>query len=95
MLMIITVVILWLISCVKILREYERAVIFRLGRVLPKPKGPGVIFVFVPFDSSPYPILISIFDIPARRFAFDDLAVRQFHFSLSFENRHKITLPFC
>lgn len=41
---------LWLVSCIKILAEYERGVIFRLGRVLPEPKGPGIIFVFKPFD---------------------------------------------
>ncbi|HEX9638477.1 MAG TPA: slipin family protein [Acidobacteriota bacterium] len=47
---IILVVALYLISSIKILREYERGVIFRLGRLLPRPKGPGVIFVFAPFD---------------------------------------------
>jgi regulator of protease activity HflC (stomatin/prohibitin superfamily) len=41
----------WLFSCINILKEYERGVIFRLGRVLPQPKGPGLIFVFKPFDS--------------------------------------------
>jgi len=41
---------LYLISSVKILAEYERAVIFRLGRVLPAPKGPGIILVFAPLD---------------------------------------------
>ena len=41
---------LYLLSSVKILREYERAVIFRLGRVLPDTKGPGLIFVFAPID---------------------------------------------
>jgi len=40
----------WLFSCIKILREYERGVIFRLGRLLGKPKGPGIIFVFQPID---------------------------------------------
>jgi regulator of protease activity HflC (stomatin/prohibitin superfamily) len=40
--------VLYLINCIKILREYERAVIFTLGRVGPAPKGPGVIFVFRP-----------------------------------------------
>lgn len=40
----------WLFSCINILNEYERGVIFRLGRVLPEPKGPGLIFVFKPFD---------------------------------------------
>jgi len=41
---------IWLLNSIKILREYERGVIFRLGRVLPQPKGPGLIFVFAPFD---------------------------------------------
>src|ERR1700690_3089321 len=35
---------------IKILPKYERGVIFRLGRVLPQPKGPGVILVFAPID---------------------------------------------
>jgi regulator of protease activity HflC (stomatin/prohibitin superfamily) len=37
-------------TSIKILREYERGVIFRLGRVLPQPKGPGMILVFAPID---------------------------------------------
>lgn len=41
----------WLFSCINILKEYERGVIFRLGRVLPQAKGPGLIFVFKPFDT--------------------------------------------
>ena len=32
---------LYLLSCIRILNEYERGVIFRLGRAMPKPKGPG------------------------------------------------------
>lgn len=40
----------WLFNSVKILNEYERAVIFRLGRVLGKEKGPGLIFAFFPID---------------------------------------------
>src|ERR1035438_6545216 len=44
------IIIVYLLSSIKILREYERGVIFRLGRVLPQPKGPGVIFVFAPID---------------------------------------------
>ncbi|MFH1874019.1 MAG: slipin family protein [Pseudomonadota bacterium] len=47
---IITFLVLYLLSCIKILNEYERGVIFRLGRVLPEPKGPGIIFVFKPID---------------------------------------------
>src|SRR5271157_2804939 len=44
------VVLIYLMSSIKILREYERAVIFRLGRLLSQPKGPGVILVFAPLD---------------------------------------------
>jgi regulator of protease activity HflC (stomatin/prohibitin superfamily) len=44
------VVVIYLLSSVKILREYERGVIFRLGRVLARPKGPGIILVFAPID---------------------------------------------
>ncbi|MBL7198006.1 MAG: slipin family protein [Candidatus Omnitrophica bacterium] len=47
---VLIIVVFYLINCIKIIREYERAVIFRLGRILPNPKGPGVIFVLVPFD---------------------------------------------
>jgi regulator of protease activity HflC (stomatin/prohibitin superfamily) len=44
------IVVLYLISSIKILAEYERGVIFRLGKLLPRPKGPGLIFVFAPLD---------------------------------------------
>ena len=47
---VIVIVVLYLISSIKILREYERGVIFRLGRVLSAPKGPGIILVFAPID---------------------------------------------
>jgi regulator of protease activity HflC (stomatin/prohibitin superfamily) len=47
---IVGIVILYLLSSIKILNEYERGVIFRLGRVLPHPKGPGIIVVFWPID---------------------------------------------
>jgi regulator of protease activity HflC (stomatin/prohibitin superfamily) len=46
----LVVIVIYLLSSIKILAEYERGVIFRLGRVLPKPKGPGVILVFSPID---------------------------------------------
>ena len=42
--------VIYLFSSIKILAEYERAVVFRLGRVLGEPKGPGVILVFRPLD---------------------------------------------
>ena len=46
----IVVVVIYLLNSIKILREYERGVIFRLGRVLGRPKGPGIILVFAPID---------------------------------------------
>jgi len=48
--LLVVIVVIYLLSSIKILREYERGVIFRLGRVLPQPKGPGVILVFAPLD---------------------------------------------
>ena len=46
----IILIVLYLLSSIKILREYERGVIFRLGRLLAEPKGPGIILVFAPLD---------------------------------------------
>ncbi len=47
---IVGVIVLYLLSCIRILNEYQRAVVFRLGRVLPNAKGPGLIMVFWPVD---------------------------------------------
>src|SRR3954470_14744892 len=44
---VIFLVVLFLISAIKVIREYERAVVFRLGRLLPDPKGPG-LFLLIP-----------------------------------------------
>src|ERR1051326_5389855 len=49
-LVIVLIIVIYMLSSIKILAEYERGVIFRLGRVLPKPKGPGLILVFAPVD---------------------------------------------
>ncbi len=46
----VIIILIWIFSCVNVLREYERAVIFRLGRLLPEAKGPGLILVFKPID---------------------------------------------
>jgi regulator of protease activity HflC (stomatin/prohibitin superfamily) len=48
--LVVFIVVLYLLSSIKILAEYERGVIFRLGKLLPRPKGPGVILVFAPID---------------------------------------------
>jgi regulator of protease activity HflC (stomatin/prohibitin superfamily) len=49
-LILVVIIVLYLLNSIKILREYERGVIFRLGRALPTPKGPGIILVFRPID---------------------------------------------
>jgi regulator of protease activity HflC (stomatin/prohibitin superfamily) len=46
----VLIVVIWLINSIKVFREYERGVVFRLGRLLPEAKGPGLIFVFWPID---------------------------------------------
>ena len=43
-------IVFWLLLSVKVLNEYERAVVFRLGKLLPKPKGPGLVIVAWPVD---------------------------------------------
>ena len=48
--LVLMIVVIYLISSIKILAEYERGVIFRLGKLLVRPKGPGVILVFAPID---------------------------------------------
>jgi len=50
LIIIVGIVVIYILNSIKILREYERGVIFRLGRVLPQPKGPGIILVFSPID---------------------------------------------
>ncbi|HXE64290.1 MAG TPA: slipin family protein [Bryobacteraceae bacterium] len=47
---VVLIIVLYLLSSIKILAEYERGVIFRLGRLLPQAKGPGLILVFAPLD---------------------------------------------
>ena len=49
-LVVAAVLVLYLLSSIKILPEYERGVLFRLGRLLPEAKGPGIFLVFAPID---------------------------------------------
>lgn len=63
----VIVIIIYLLSSIKILAEYERGVIFRLGRVLPQPKGPGVIFVFAPIDRiARISLRVEAMEVPAQ-----------------------------
>ena len=50
MLILVAIAVIYLIMSINILAEYERGVIFRLGKLLSAPKGPGVILVFAPID---------------------------------------------
>ena len=48
--LIVIIALFYLFKTIKVLSEYERGVIFRLGKLLPRVKGPGVILVFWPID---------------------------------------------
>jgi regulator of protease activity HflC (stomatin/prohibitin superfamily) len=63
----VVVVVIYLLSSIKILREYERGVVFRLGRVLQTPKGPGIVLVFTPVDRMVRTSLrIEAMEVPAQ-----------------------------
>src|SRR5881392_2330985 len=47
LIVVLFLVVLFLISAIKVAREYERGIVFRLGRLLPEPKGPG-LFILIP-----------------------------------------------
>ena len=49
-LVVIGIIAVYLLNSIKVLNEYERGVVFRLGKLLPETKGPGVILVFAPID---------------------------------------------
>ena len=63
----LVLLVIYVISSIQILNEYERAVVFRLGKLLPQPKGPGVVLVFRPIDRI---VRISlrtvVFDVPPQ-----------------------------
>lgn len=44
----VLIVVVYLLSTINILKEYERGVVFRLGRLVPNAMGPGLIFIFWP-----------------------------------------------
>ena len=50
LLIVLVIVVLYVVSSIKIITEYDRAVVFRLGKLLERAKGPGVILVFRPID---------------------------------------------
>ncbi len=67
LLIVVVVVAFYLLNSIKILNEYERAVVFRLGKLLPQPKGPGVVLIFAPIDKMARVSLRTIvMDVPAQ-----------------------------
>ena len=61
------VVVAYVLSCLHVLKEYERAVVFRLGKLLPLAKGPGLIVIFRPIDSLVRVSLrTSVHDVPPQ-----------------------------
>jgi regulator of protease activity HflC (stomatin/prohibitin superfamily) len=50
MTIVVIVFLIWILKCLNVLREYERGVVFRLGRVLKKEKGPGLVLILWPID---------------------------------------------
>jgi regulator of protease activity HflC (stomatin/prohibitin superfamily) len=47
---VVGIVVFWLLLSLKVLNEYERGVVFRLGKLLPQAKGPGLVLVAWPID---------------------------------------------
>ncbi len=67
LMILILIVVFYLISSIKVLAEYERGVIFRLGKLLAGAKGPGVILVFAPIDRMVRVGLRTVvFDVPPQ-----------------------------
>ena len=65
---IVAIFVLFLLTrWIRILKEYERAVVFRLGRVLPEPKGPGLVLILFPIDTMvTIPLRTVVHDVPPQ-----------------------------
>jgi len=66
-LFIVILIVIWLFNSINILREYERGVIFRLGRLFPEAKGPGLVLVWWPIDKIvKVPLRTVTLDVPPQ-----------------------------
>ncbi len=66
--LIVLIFLIFLASAIKIVREYERLVVFRLGRLYPKPKGPGLTVIIPLIDRRVLVDLRTVaFDVPRQR----------------------------
>jgi len=63
----VVAIVIWVLSCIRVVNEYERAVIFTLGKVGQVPMGPGLIFVFRPLQRA---VVVSlrtvVLDVPSQ-----------------------------
>ncbi len=63
----ILLIVTWLFNSINVLREYERGVVFRLGRLVPQAKGPGLVLVFWPIDKIvKVPLRTVTLDVPPQ-----------------------------
>jgi len=49
-LVVVVILVIWVLNCIKILNEWERGVVLRLGRMLPEPKGRGLVWIWWPIE---------------------------------------------
>lgn len=64
---VLVIILLWLFSCINILNEYERGVVFRLGRLNRTPVGPGIVFVWKPIDRMvKLSLRVETLDVPSQ-----------------------------
>ena len=64
---VIFLIAVWIVRCLNIMREYERAVVFRLGRVLKRAKGPGVVLILWPIDKiTKVSLRVNTWEIPPQ-----------------------------
>jgi len=64
---VLVIFLFWVMKCLNVLREYERAVTFRLGRLLAVDKGPGLIFILWPIDTIiRISLRITAWDVPSQ-----------------------------
>ncbi|MFZ0212361.1 MAG: slipin family protein [Candidatus Acidiferrales bacterium] len=63
----IFIFLMWLFNCIYVLKEWERGVVLRLGRMMPEPKGAGLCLVFYPIDKlTRVSLRIETLDVPAQ-----------------------------
>jgi len=64
---VVIIVLFWLFNSIYVIKEWERGVILRLGRMLPEPKGPGLQLVLYPIDKlTRISLRIETLDVPAQ-----------------------------